>query len=119
MRKSNKKVVQAIENKILFNLCYEDFKRYQKEFPRELDFNIFQYGNLDIYNYDLFMFFKNIGVTEKFILNYEKQLESLEGVNDKTIDILIYSYKNVVRKAVLSLNKKISLGLVKKEDFAE
>lgn len=119
MRATNKKVVETMEYNILNSLCYDDFKRYQKEFPNELDFNIFQYGNLDIYNYDLFMFFKRLGVTEKFVTNYEKELETIEGVTDKTIYAIIHAYKMLVRRAVARLNKKISVGMITKSDFLE
>lgn len=119
MRATNKMVIEKMENLILNSLCYSDFKRYQKEFSRELDYNIFQYGNLDCYNYDLFMFFKNAGVTEKFVTNYEKELNDVDGVTDKTIDATIHAYKLLVRRAVARLNKKISVGLISENDFVE
>lgn len=119
MRATNKIVIEKMETLILNSLCYSDFKRYQKEFSRELDYNIFQYGNLDCYNYDLFMFFKNAGVTEKFVTNYEKELNDVDGVTDKTIDATIHAYKLLVRRAVARLNKKISVGLITENDFAE
>ena len=119
MRATNKKVIETMENLIKNNLCYSDFKRYQKEFPKELDFNIYQYGNLDCYNYDLFIFFKNVGVTEKFVSNYEKELNDIDGVTDKTIDATIHAYKLLVRRAVARLNKKISVGLITANDFIE
>ena len=115
----NIKVVEKMENLIKKNLCYSDFKRYQNEFSKEIDFNIYQYGNLDIYYYDLFVFFKNAGVTDKFIIEYEKQLKNIDGVSDKILDTTENAYKNLVRKAVKRLNKKLSVGMISKDDFIE
>ena len=119
MRATNKKAVEAMSNYIMASLCYSDFKRYTKEFPNEIDFNIYQYGNLDVYNYDLFMFFKLLGVDEKFVKNYEKELNTDDGVSDKTINATIYAYKLLVRRGVAHLNKKLSVGMITEKDFKQ
>lgn len=119
MRATNKKAVEAMANLIKANLCYSDFKRYQKEFPKEIDFNIYQYGNLDVYNYDLFVFFKLLGVDEKFVKDYEKELATIDGVSDKTIDATIHAYKMLVRRGVAHLNKKLSVGIITEKDFRQ
>lgn len=39
----------------------QEIKRYKKEFPREPDYNIAQYGNLIIYYYDVRQAYKKAG----------------------------------------------------------
>lgn len=50
---SKNKKLNGVLNYILEELQLfgvEEVERYKKEFPREVDFNIYQYGNLTIYN---------------------------------------------------------------------
>ena len=52
----------------LQELGTEEVKRYKKEFPFEIDYNLFMYGNLRIYNYDIMELFKKAG----YKVNFEK-----------------------------------------------
>ena len=62
-------------NKVL-NKIYEDMLdfgknevlRYKKEFPYEIDYNIYQYGNMLIYNDDIKELYKKAGYKSK--INY-------------------------------------------------
>lgn len=58
----------------------QEIKRYKDNFPKELDFNLYQYGNLLIYNDQ--------------IKNLYSQYKSLQNVS---IDKLIEIYKRQVR----------------------
>lgn len=50
----------------LQELGIEEVLRYKKEFPNVVDFNLYQYGNLTIYNYDIEQIYKNAGYISKF-----------------------------------------------------
>lgn len=65
--KNNKlnKVLTFIEEE-LKNVGIEEIKRYMKEFPNEIDYNIAQYGNVSIYYYDIQELYKNCGYKTKF-----------------------------------------------------
>lgn len=41
--------------------CISEIRRYKKEFPRETDYNLAQYGNLTIYHEDLRDAYKKAG----------------------------------------------------------
>lgn len=58
----------------------QEIKRYKDNFPKELDFNLYQYGNLLIYNDQ--------------IKNLYSEYKSLENVS---INKLIETYKRQVR----------------------
>lgn len=58
----------------------EEIEHYKKEFPRELDYNLFQYGNLLIYNGDI----------EKLYSNYK-------SLKTASMDKLINIYKRQIR----------------------
>lgn len=57
----------------------QEIKRYKKEFPKELDFNLYQYGNLLVYNdqirelYKDYKSLKNASI-EKLINIYKRQV---------------------------------------------
>ena len=61
-------VLTAIEKDLIYNLDISDLRRYVKEFPNEIDFNIAQYGNLLCYYSDIYKFYEDCGykTTEKF-----------------------------------------------------
>jgi hypothetical protein len=68
----------------------QEIKRYKKEFPKELDYNIVQYGNLLVYYYDIRKFFERNGY---------------KGI-DKLSDSAIWEkYKKFVRIVVNKLLK--------------
>lgn len=76
MRINNKEVVDGMAKYIMDAMCMEDIKRYFKEFRcKEIDYNIFQYGNLDIYDYDLYLRLVNLGVDTKPVKEYSKVLD--------------------------------------------
>lgn len=69
----------------------QEIKRYKKNFPNELDYNLYQYGNLLVYNDQ--------------IQNLYSDYKSLQNVS---IDKLIETYKRQVRYVanyILSNNK--------------
>lgn len=45
----------------LQELGLNEVKRYMKEFPNEIDYNIAQYGNMIIYYYDVRQMYLNAG----------------------------------------------------------
>lgn len=99
MRINNKKVVNGMAKYIKCKMCMEDIKRYYKEFKHnEIDFNIFQYGNLDIYDYDLYLRLVNLGVDTKPVKEYSKVLDF--GCTMKHREDIRNLYKHLVRLAV-------------------
>lgn len=60
-------VLQGIKSDLL-EYGLEEVKRYYKEFPKEPDYNVAQYGNLLVYYCDIFAFYRNAGykTTDKF-----------------------------------------------------
>ena len=67
---SNNKKLNSVLTEIynsLMTMCdtkeesINEIKRYRKEFPYEIDFNIVQYGNLLIYYSDIFDLYKGLG----------------------------------------------------------
>ena len=117
MRISNKKVIKSMAELIKNELCYDDFIRYYKEFQRELDFNIYQYGNLDVYDYDLFTRLQAFGVTQKSVTEFEKVLNT--GCTYKHRENLRDTYKSLVRKASNYLMDEIRFNRLSNEDFTE
>lgn len=63
----------------LMKLGKEDIKRYMHNFPNEIDFNIYQYGNMRIYNYEIIDLYKNYkclknASIDKLINIYKRQI---------------------------------------------
>ena len=99
MRINNKKVVDGMAKYIMGAMCMEDIKRYFKEFRyNEIDYNIYQYGNLDIYDYDLYLRLVNLGVDTKPVKEYSKVLDF--GCTMKHREDIRNLYKRLVRLAV-------------------
>ena len=115
MRIRNKKVINEMANLIKENLCYNDFIRYYKEFKSELDFNIYQYGNLDVYDYDLFTRLQAFGVTQKSVTEFEKVLNT--GCTYTHREKLRDSYKLLVRYASNYLMDEIRFNRLNENDF--
>ena len=71
--KNNKlnKVLTRIEEDLL-ELGLDEVRRYYKEFKHEPDYNIAQYGNLIIYFYDIYKFYRDCGYTSTDKLSTEK-----------------------------------------------
>lgn len=117
MRISNQKVIKSMAELIKQELSYNDFMRYYKEFQRELDYNIYQYGNLDVYDYDLFTRLQSFGVTQKSVTDFEKVLDT--GCTHKHRENLRDTYKLLVRKASNYLIDEIRFNRLSNEDFME
>ena len=84
---------------ITSTMCMEDINRYFKEFRyKEIDYNIYQYGNLDIYDYDLYLRLVNLGVDTKPVKEYSKVLDF--GCTMKHRENIRNLYKRLVRLAV-------------------
>lgn len=112
---NNKIVINKMCKLIRENLSFNDFKKYIKEFYREYDFNIFQYGNLDIYDYDLYKRLDDFGVTTKAVTEYAKVLDF--GCTYKHRENIRQAYKTLVRRAAQQLNFQIKLGELNEDDF--
>lgn len=79
MKFSKNKKTNQVLNEIyeeLEELGKEEIMRYKREFPNEIDYNIYQYGNLKIYNYDIEQMYKKAGYKSKFdyIEAYKRQI---------------------------------------------
>lgn len=103
MRTNNQKVIKKMAEYILENMDKSEVERYKKEFPFELDYNIYAYGNLDIYDYNLFKRLKDFSVDVKAVTEYEKVLDS--GCTYKHRENIRNTYKTLVRKAVIYIVK--------------
>lgn len=102
MRINNKKVINGMVKYIMNSMSIEEIKRYFKEFRRnEIDYNIYQYGNLDIYDYDLYLRLVNLGVDTKPVKEYSKVLDF--GCTMKHREDIRNLYKRLVRLAVLKI----------------
>jgi hypothetical protein len=117
MRISNKKVINAMAELIKENLCFNDFKRYYQEFSRELDYNIYQYGNLDVYDYDLFQRLQAFGVTQKSVTEFEKVLDW--DCTYKHRENIRNTYKLLVRHATQFLINEIRQNKLNENDFLQ
>lgn len=115
MRLNNKIVIDKMCKLIRKNLSFNDFKKYIKEFYREYDFNIFQYGNLDIYDYDLYKRLDEFGVTTKAVTEYAKVLDF--GCTYKHRENIRQAYRTLVRRAAQELMFQIRLGKLNEDDF--
>lgn len=52
----------------LQDLGVEEVRRYKEEFPNVVDFNLYQYGNLTIYNYDIEQIYKKRAIFQNLIM---------------------------------------------------
>ena len=43
----------------LLDMGKDEIKRYMHNFPNEIDYNIYQYGNMRIYNYEIIALYKD------------------------------------------------------------
>lgn len=66
MNINNKKVINKMVDFMLSNIELLDIIRYYNEFKYELDYNIYQYGNLDIMDWELENTLRSFGVTKTF-----------------------------------------------------
>lgn len=103
MRPTNKKVIKQMQDHILEVMYKSDIKRYFDDFRFEYDFNIYQYGCLDVYDYDLYKRLLDFGVDTKPIKEYTKVLDS--GCTHKHREDIRNVYKQVVRYAVINIIK--------------
>lgn len=106
MRITNKKVIEQMKKLIKERMCDNDIKRYVREFKYKYDYNIFMYGNLDCYDYDLFKRLKEFGVDTKAVTNYEKVLYG--GCTYKHREDIRNTYKTLVRKATQELIEELN-----------
>ena len=95
MKLNNKIIIEKMKNLIKENLSLNDFKKYMNTFYKEYDFNIFQYGNLDIYDYDLYKRLEDFGVTTKAVIEYSKVLDF--GCTYKHREDIRKNYRYLVR----------------------
>lgn len=98
MNINNKKVIEDMKQYIFKMMDKSEILEYKKTFPREIDYNIYTYGNLDIYDYDLFKRLKDFGVTNSSVKEYEKVLDF--GCTFKHRENIRETYMRLVRLAV-------------------
>lgn len=99
MRINNEKVIDGMAKYIMDTMSIKEIKRYFKEFGRnKIDYNIYQYGNLDAYDYDLYLRLVNLGVDTKPVKEYSKVLDF--GCTTKHREDIRNLYKRLVRLAV-------------------
>ena len=114
---SNQKVINEMKKLIRENVSMNDFQRYLQDFYREKDFNLYQYGNLDIYDYDLYKRLKDFGVTIKAVKEYEKVLDY--GCTYKHRENIRNTYMKLVNRAARQLRSDIRWGLITEKDFMQ
>ncbi len=98
-RVHNKELIEAFAYMMLNNISSSDIKRYKKTFPGELDYNIYQYGNIDVYYDDIYKTLYDLGLRTKAVTEYPN-LEGFKGNNDieKTYKILTRLAANYIVK---------------------
>lgn len=84
MNVNNKKVIDKMIDFVLSNVELSEIERYYKQFPFECDYNIYQYGNLDVTYWELKKRLRKFGITKKF----------------KNNDDIEFTYTYLVRMAV-------------------
>lgn len=105
MRTNNKKAINQMKDLIKEYMDMSDIKRYYNEFRGvEYDFNVFMYGNLDCYDYDLFKRLKSFGINTKAVTEYEKVLNG--GCTYRHREAIRNTYKQLVHNAVLEIIKE-------------
>ena len=104
MRINNQKVIRQMAEYILENMDISEIIRYKKEFPFINDYNIYTYGCLDIYDYDLFKRLKDFGVDTKAVTEYEKILDG--DCTYKHRENIRNTYKALVHNAVNYILKR-------------
>ncbi len=99
MRINNKKVIDGMARYIMNTMSIEDIRKYYKEFKyKYIDYNVYQYGNLDVYDYDLYLRLVDLGVDTKPVREYGKVLDF--GCTMEHRQNIRDLYKRLVRKAV-------------------
>lgn len=68
----------------------KEIKRYKKDYPNAIDYNIYEYGNIRAYYSDIEDFFKSCGIQTDY----------------KDNDLFIKTYKQIIRRAVDSILKE-------------
>lgn len=96
---TNKKLIEKMAYYITQNMDIEEVKRYRKNFPIELDYNIYQYGNLDVYDCDLYTTLYNMGLRTKAVTDYHNNLDTMPFPY-KYREAIRNTYKYLVRLAV-------------------
>lgn len=114
---SNQKVIDRMKELIRKNVSMNDFERYVHKFPERKDFNLYSYGNLDIYDYDLYKRLKDFGVTIKAVKEYEKVLDF--GCTYKHRENIRNAYIRLVSYAARQLNWDIRRKRITEKDFIQ
>lgn len=101
MRPSNNVVIDKMINYMTSVMDVSEILRYRLSFPIEYYYNIYQYGNLDIYGYDLYKRLIEFGVDTKAVKEYTKVLDF--GCTYKYREDIRNICKNLVRRAVMKI----------------
>ena len=97
----NKKVREQFKKYMVETMTLPEIKRYAKSFPYEYDFNIYQQGNLDVYDYDLFLRLQGLGIDTHAVKEFEKVLNT--GCTGDHRENLRNTYKQLVRRCTQEL----------------
>lgn len=99
---TNKELVKKFAHYILEHMGVSEVKSYYNEFRHKMDFNLYQYGCLDISDYDLYETLYNLGLRTKPVMNYHNNLETFPFPYKYREDIR-QTYKYLVRLAVCDM----------------
>ena len=82
----------------LMELGKDEIKKYMHSFPHEIDFKIYQHGNMRIYNYEIIELYKNYkclknASIDKLINIYKRQVGYM--ANLIVNDLIINDYKRI------------------------
>lgn len=80
----------------------DEVKRYKKEFRYKAARTIYEHGNLDVYDYDLFLRLEQYGVNTKPVTEYSKVLD--DGCTYKHREDIRNEYIKAIKYALPYVN---------------
>lgn len=105
-RVNTKELVDKMAYYIMRNMDIADIRKYRNNFLRELDYNVYRYGNLDIYDYDLWHTLYTFGLRNKAVTNYHKNLDTIPFPY-KYREAIRNTYMHLVRLAIDKILKEV------------
>lgn len=72
----NKQVRDKFKKYVLNNIGTSEVKNFKKNFPFDWADSMYVSGSLDVYDYDLYCTLRELGVTTKPVLEFEKVLNT-------------------------------------------
>lgn len=104
-RITNKALIEKFAYYMLKFMEINEIKRYYNEFRHKMDFNIYQYGCLDISDYDLYETLYNLGLRTKAVMNYHDNLDAVSFPYKYRKNIRD-TYKYLIRLTVLYMRNE-------------